>query len=176
MQNNDQIITPKRNIITYTQLSDPKQSKERNIIEEFKNDDNKKDQCKSNSKSNSFVISIKELDHSFVRNDMKINFDSIPNGTQQSKNSSPSLRPNDFKSKIELLKKKKKFEMVNGNKNNIEYEQDLEFTPIICQIHEPEVKVFQKEHKANIHSLSRLGSNNDGLKRSTSQSSNKVSF
>jgi len=48
-----------------------------------------------------------------------------------------------FKSKIELLKKKKQNEMNNINIGNHHSENDtnLEFTPIIGQVHEPEVKI-----------------------------------
>lgn len=48
-----------------------------------------------------------------------------------------------FKSKIELLKKKKQNEMNNINSGNHHSENDtnLEFTPIIGQVHEPEVKI-----------------------------------
>jgi len=105
----------------------------------------KKDHIKSrsNSKNNSFVISIRDLDHSPERTQFKINQDTIPDGTQKSKNSSPSLPMSNFKSKIELLKKKKQNEMNNINIGNHHSENDtnLEFTPIIGQVDEPEVKI-----------------------------------
>jgi len=126
------------------------------------------------------VISIKDLDTSPVFKLDKKNQDSIPNGTQKSTISSPSLPMSDFKSKIELLKKKKKNEMNNINRNyNDKNDTQIEFTPIIGQIKdEPEVKIYLKEHKANIKNLNlnKIDSNGvDGLnlKRSVSQSSNK---